>query len=149
MIPKPGSGQESRRKSDARSGCGTSSLSRLEGVIPSLWIHAFSRFALTQQPTVAGWTERVTRPWTKLRIRGTASGRPGRATAPTPSHSAVVGARHTVHRVTRVPLHYFFFGLALLLMEDFGLAAGLAFLPDLHPHVLHILVPFRKELGSA
>jgi hypothetical protein len=35
--------------------------------------------------------------------------------------------------------------LALLLVEDFGLAAGLAFLPDLHPHVLHILAPFRKE----
>jgi hypothetical protein len=47
------------------------------------------------------------------------------------------------------PLHYFVFGLALLLLDDFGLVAGLALLPDRHPHVLHILAPFQKELGSA
>ena len=45
----------------------------------------------------------------------------------------------------RLRLYHFFFDLALLLVEDFGLAAGLAFLPDLHPHVLHILASFRKE----
>jgi hypothetical protein len=53
-----------------------------------------------------------------------------------------------VQRSSAVPLRYFFFGFALLLGEDFGLAAGLAFLPDLHPHVLHILAPFQKEHGS-
>jgi hypothetical protein len=35
--------------------------------------------------------------------------------------------------------------LALLLLEDFGLVAGLALLPDLHPHVLHILAPLQKR----
>jgi hypothetical protein len=76
-------------------------------------------------------------------------GHPGRPKAPTPSHLVVVRARHTAHRIPRAPRHYFFFGLALLLAEDFGLAGGLAFLPDLHPHALHILAPFQNDLGSA
>jgi hypothetical protein len=38
--------------------------------------------------------------------------------------------------------------LALLLAEDFGLAAGLAFLPELHPHLLHILAPFQKKRNT-
>lgn len=48
-----------------------------------------------------------------------------------------------------VQVYHFFFGLALLLAEDFGLAGGLAFLPDLHPHALHILAPFQNDLGPA
>jgi len=48
-------------------------------------------------------------------------------------------------------MHYFFFGFGLLLVEDLDLdwVAGMVFFPDLHPHVLHILTPFRKEPGSA
>jgi hypothetical protein len=54
-----------------------------------------------------------------------------------------------LQRASAVPLRYFFLGLALLLFDDFGLVAGLALLPDLHPHVLHILAPFQKQPGSA
>jgi hypothetical protein len=43
------------------------------------------------------------------------------------------------------PLRYFSFGLALLLLDDFGLVADLASLADLHPHVLHIPSPFQKK----
>jgi hypothetical protein len=46
-------------------------------------------------------------------------------------------------------LCYFFFGFALLLVDGFAFADGLSFLPDRHPQVLHILVPFQKGLGLA
>ena len=52
-------------------------------------------------------------------------------------------------RALTASLPYFFFGLALLLVADFGLVVGLALLPDRHPQVLHILAPFPSELRSA
>jgi len=43
---------------------------------------------------------------------------------------------------------HFFLALALLLLDDFGLAADFFFAP-LHPHLLHILHPFRKSPPQA
>jgi hypothetical protein len=40
---------------------------------------------------------------------------------------------------------YFFLELALLLPEDFGLAADFTFFAPLHPHLLHMLHPFIKR----
>lgn len=54
-----------------------------------------------------------------------------------------------VRVASMVQVYHFFFGLALLLVDDLGLAVGLAFLSDLHPHALHILAPFQNDLGSA
>jgi hypothetical protein len=54
-----------------------------------------------------------------------------------------------LHRGSGAPLHYFFFDLALLLVDGLAFADGLSFLPDLHPHVLHIFAPFQKAAGSA
>jgi hypothetical protein len=68
--------------------------------------------------------------------------------ATTPAYSAVVREMPWGQGATQSPaLLLFFFGLVLLLLEDFRLAAGLA-LPDLHPHVLHIPASFPKGPGS-
>jgi hypothetical protein len=65
-------------------------------------------------------------------------------TASNPSVHADMGSwSRLVHK--RTTQHHFFLGLAFLLTEDFGLVAGLAFLPDLHPHVLHILEPIHEN----
>jgi len=58
----------------------------------------------------------------------------------------VSAKRYGLHRWRRC---YFFFGLALLLLAAFGLAAALVFLPDPHPQRLHaILAPFKRRSVS-
>lgn len=44
--------------------------------------------------------------------------------------------------------YYAFFDLALLLVLVLAFAGLAVFLPDWHPHVLHIFAPFKKVLTT-
>jgi hypothetical protein len=95
-----------------------------------------------------GQTERRLRLWITPSLRAAAGRRWGTPRTSNGTNTISFGCceREVVglQRGSVVSLRYFFFGLALLLVEDFGLAAGLVFLPDRHPHVLHILAPLQK-----